>query len=173
MWPMGQTGRYRARKNKSREIPSTYFFFDPKFIWASHFNWMRRLDMGYNIRWKLSSLPFHWQRAVFCLTVIEHTRTARIRATHWHTVCDGRTKHGCSKVSICRRAFKQKKWNANGLPITVTTLCPLVGGTVYGALKTVHTKSGRSFLYKENPPDSKWTRSAPSGSGPLSIPNGE
>ena len=91
----------------------------------------------------------------FYLTVIEHTRTARIRATHWHTVCDGRTKHGCSKVSICRRAFKQKKWNANGLPITVTTLCPLVGGTVYGALKTVHTKSGRSFLYKENPPDSK------------------
>ena len=109
--------------------------------------------MGYNIRLKLSSLPFHWQRGVFCLTVIEHTRTARIRATHWHTACDGRTKHGCSKVSICRRAFKQKKWNANGLPITVTTLCPLVGGTVYGALKTVHTKSGRSFLYKENLPD--------------------
>ena len=29
---MGQAGRYRARKNKSREFPSTYFFFDPKFI---------------------------------------------------------------------------------------------------------------------------------------------
>ena len=27
-----QAGRYRARKNKSREFPSTYFFFDPKFI---------------------------------------------------------------------------------------------------------------------------------------------
>ena len=43
MWPMGQTERYRARKNKSREFPSTYFFFDPKFICATTFYWICRL----------------------------------------------------------------------------------------------------------------------------------
>ena len=89
MWPMGQTGRYRARKNKSGEIPSIYFFFDPKFIWAIHFNWMRRLDMGYNIRWNFSPLPFHWQRAVFCLTVIEHPLIAlqHCISLRCHTSC--------------------------------------------------------------------------------------
>ena len=43
MRPMGQTGRYRARKNKSRDFPSTYFFFDPKFICATTFYWICRL----------------------------------------------------------------------------------------------------------------------------------
>ena len=72
MWPMGQTGRYRARKISRGNFPRLIFFFDPKYICASHFNWMRRLDTGYNIELNLSPLPFHWQRAVFCLTVIEH-----------------------------------------------------------------------------------------------------
>ena len=31
-------------KNKSREFPSTYFFFDPKFICATTFYWICRLD---------------------------------------------------------------------------------------------------------------------------------